>query len=179
MLRRVFPLLTLLILAAAAQAAPDIFMRVEGIPGDATDAQHRDEIVVASYSFNIAQSASPSRGGGASAGRATVTPFVVTKPVDSASPRLAIASLRGQVLPRVDITVRRPGQARDEYLRFTLTDVVVSGFAQEAPSENAAPVETVQLSYGTIVMEYVPQRSGGAAGAPVRMGWDVQRNAAL
>lgn len=67
MLRRVFPLLTLLILAAAAQAAPDIFMRVEGIPGDATDAQHRDEIVVASYSFNIAQSASPSRGGGASA----------------------------------------------------------------------------------------------------------------
>ena len=155
----------------------DIFMKVKGIPGDSPDARHRNEIVLNSYAFNFTQTATVATGGGAGAGRLTVTPFTVTKYVDSSSPRLALASAAGERIEQVDIVVRQAGREPFEFLQFTLTDVIVSGFTQENSSTGTLPVETIQLSFATIAMEYIPQRPDGSAGPPVRMTWNVRRNA--
>jgi type VI secretion system secreted protein Hcp len=178
MLIRALSLFLLLLSGLAAQAVMDIFMRIEGIPGESRDARHPNEIVLNNYSFNFAQAGNvAATGGGVGAGRTTVSPFTVTKYTDSSSPRLALASLTGEHLRQVTIAVRRQGRDPFDFLRYTLNDVVVTGFTQTESSTGTQPEETIQLGFGSIEMEYIPQRPDGSAGEPVKMGWDVRRNA--
>lgn len=175
MLIRMLSLCSLLLFCLAAQAATEIFMMVEGIPGESQDTRHRNEIVLTGYSFDIIQSAAAATGGGARAGRVTFSPITVTKSVDVSSPRLVLASASGQRLQQVIITVGRPGREPFEFLRFTLTGIAISRFAQENTSAGT-PAEVIGLTFATIEIEYIPQRPDGSAGTPVRMKWDVQRN---
>lgn len=176
MLIRRLSLCALLLCSLAAQAALDLFLRLDGVTGDATDVWHRGEIVLTGYSFDFNQSAT-ARVGGAGAGRVTISPFTVTKMTDSSSPRLALATASGQHFREATITVRRPGTEPFEFLRFVLTDVVVSGFSQDTAATGSQPMETVQLTFATIEMIYTPQTPTGA-GTPVRMKWNVLQNRA-
>jgi type VI secretion system secreted protein Hcp len=51
--------------------ALDIFLKVAGIKGESTDAQHREEIDVASFSWGLSQQRTTSTGGGAGASKAS------------------------------------------------------------------------------------------------------------
>ena len=53
-------------------AEVSIFLRLDGIPGDATDARHADEIVVMAFSWGLSSAGgSPATGTGAATGKAT------------------------------------------------------------------------------------------------------------
>jgi len=175
MLSRMLSLCSLLLLCLAGQAATDIFMKIDGIPGESQDARHPNEIVLTGYSFDFTQSASPTAGGGGGTGKVAISPFTATKPIDASSPRLALAVASGQHLRQVNITVRRSGREQFEFLHIILTDVMISRFAQENTSAGM-PEEVIGMTFATIEIEYIPQLPTGAAGTPVKMKWDVRRN---
>jgi len=45
--------------------AVDMFLKIDGIPGESTDARHRDEIDVLSYNWGKSQPPTASSAGGA------------------------------------------------------------------------------------------------------------------
>nr|NIS53628.1 type VI secretion system tube protein Hcp [Phycisphaerae bacterium]NIU11189.1 type VI secretion system tube protein Hcp [Phycisphaerae bacterium]NIU59045.1 Hcp1 family type VI secretion system effector [Phycisphaerae bacterium]NIW95363.1 Hcp1 family type VI secretion system effector [Phycisphaerae bacterium] len=49
----------------------DVFLQIEGIPGESTDEKHKDWIEILSYSHGVSQSGAGSRssGGAATSGR--------------------------------------------------------------------------------------------------------------
>jgi type VI secretion system secreted protein Hcp len=49
----------------------DIFLKIDGIKGESSDAQHREEIELASFSWGASQQGTTSSGGGAGAGKTT------------------------------------------------------------------------------------------------------------
>ncbi len=66
----------------------DIFLKIDGVKGESSDAQHREEIEPASFSWGVSQEGATSAGGGAGAGKASFQDLHIIMNVSRASPQL-------------------------------------------------------------------------------------------
>ena len=92
--------------------ALDIFLKLDGIKGESTDTQHREEIVVASFSWGLSQQRTTSTGGGAGASKASFQDLHVVTNVSQASPQLFLASAAGRHIETAVLTCRKAGRSR-------------------------------------------------------------------
>ena len=109
-------------------AAFDYFLKLDGIPGESVDAKHKGEIDVLSWSWGESQPAPPVSGGGAGAGKVSMTDLHVSANLSKASPQLLLACASGTHLKSAVLTGRKAGKAQAEFLTFSLSDVLVSGY---------------------------------------------------
>jgi type VI secretion system secreted protein Hcp len=160
--------------------ANDIHIKIDGINGESTVVSHRDEIVVESWNWGIANPAPASTGGGGSAGRATFSDFTFTHRADRASPLLWKACATGQLIRNATLSVSRPGAAQQDYLTIKFTEVRVTAVAlADTASDTQAPVESVSLGYAKVDYQYRPQNANGSLGAAVAFKFDLVRNRVL
>ncbi|MHC8315642.1 Hcp family type VI secretion system effector [Pseudomonas sp. LB3P31] len=155
----------------------DAYLKIEGIPGEALDEQHKDWIETTGYSFGTHQStsATASSAGGASSGRTTVTDLTITKFLDKSSCKLIEASCAGEHLKEVVLSLHRAGGDKLKYFEITLEEVIISMYSQVA--NDGVPTETISLNYGRIKTTYTQQkRADGAGGGNVAGGWDRINN---
>ncbi len=154
----------------------DCFLKIDGIEGESQDAQHKGEIEVQSWSFSESQSISSNPGGGAGAGKVNLQPFQFTLATSKASPKLFLAGASGQHLKTATLTCRRSGQKGLEFLKITLSDVLVASFATSGAASDQLPIDNLSISYAKIVYEFTPQKADGSPDAIVKLGWDVVKN---
>ncbi len=171
----------------------DAFLKLDGIKGESTDRQHKDEIDLISFSWGETNAGRAISGGGAAAaGRVTFQDFHFTHRVDKATPLLFFACASGQHIATATLTCRRPSAqgttaaAPDaavpapkpgEFLIYQMSNVLVSSFADAGVSaDEDRPVETVSLNFTQIQIEYTPQNVDGVNGTPITRGWDVRTN---
>ena len=134
-------------------ALVDYFLKLDGITGDSTDAKHKGEIEVESFSWGVSQTASVG-GGGAGAGKAVFQDFHFTSLVTKASPSLMLKCANGTHLKNAILIARGQDQrgGSSEFLKITLSDVLVSSFT-DAGGEGQGPSphmnEAVSLSYAS------------------------------
>lgn len=154
-----------------ASGAVDMFLKLEGIQGESSDAKHKDHISIESFSWGLSNSGSQTSGGGA--GKATFKEFTVTKKTDKSSPKLMLACATGQHIPKAVFTVRRAPTAgapdNDDYYVITLENVLVSSHSSSGNTTDQAPVESLSLNFTKIEFKYVPQDSS----APVVESFDT------
>ena len=86
--------------------ANDIFLKVDGIKGEATDVNHPNEIEVVSWNWGVSESFRSSAGSGVVGGSPKIANLVVRKHVDKASPLLLKACATGEHIKDGTITVR-------------------------------------------------------------------------
>lgn len=158
----------------------DMFVQIGGIPGDSTDAEHKNWIEVESFQHSLAQpkGASWSAEGSLAAGRVDHGEFTMQKRFDSASPKLAQYCCTAQHIPQVEFHICRPEGERVVYMKYIFKDVIVSSLDQVgsgAPDE-PTPMEELRLRYGEIHWEYTPTDVAGGKSAPVRAGWSTVEN---
>lgn len=160
-------------------ASTDFFIKIDGIAGESTDNKHAGEIDVVSWSWSESQGGSTS-GGGLGQGKVSMGDFAFVATTNKSSPTLFANCAAGSHIKTALFTARKAGGNQQEYLKFTLTDIVVSGYKVNAGADlGVLPTETVSLKFSTIKMEYSPQKSDGSLGSPVVMGWDVTKNSKL
>jgi type VI secretion system secreted protein Hcp len=152
----------------------DYFLKIDGIAGGSQDPRHPGEIEVESFSWGETHLAHAA--GATSAGRPTIQDFHVVKQIDKASPLLMLAAASGQHFTSAVLTAQRQGKEPQEYLTFTLGDLMVSSYQIAAPAEQPLPADQVSFSFSRIEMAYRPQRPDGTLDAPVSAGWDVTAN---
>lgn len=139
----------------------EIFLRLEGIPGESRDAKHRDEIEVAAYDWGVDRPATGHAGGGAGAGgRPTFRAFSFRTGVSKASPELFRACVNGKHLPEAVLSVRRAGRGAPDHLRIRFTDVVITSFAQAA-GDQEDPLDSVAFEFGKVELQHTPQGAPG------------------
>jgi type VI secretion system secreted protein Hcp len=148
------------------------FLKLDGIPGESTDAKHKDEIELVTFAWGATDALAPS--GGGVAGRAKFEDFHFTMLVNKASPQLFLATASGKHIKEGNLAVRKAGKTQVEYLKIKFTDVIVTSFQEVGGTEE--PQEAISFAYGTIAIEYTPQSSKGAAGGVIKVGWDLSRN---
>jgi len=153
-----------------------MFLKLDGIDGGSTDAKHRGEIDIESFSWGASNSGSASHGGGAGAGKVSMQDFSFTAPVSTASPRLLLACASGQHIKQALFSARKFGAKQPDFLKITMSDVLVSSFKQEGISEDDAPTDSVTFNFSKIHISYTTQRPDGGMGGSVDAGWDVKAN---
>jgi type VI secretion system secreted protein Hcp len=106
----------------------DAFLKIDGIEGESTDAKHQGWIEVRSCDNRITQkvSTTASSAGGATAERATFQDIRLTKLLDKASPKLAIACADGTHINSIVIEFCRAGTEKIKFMEIKLSNCIIS-----------------------------------------------------
>jgi type VI secretion system secreted protein Hcp len=159
--------------------AVDMFLKIDGVEGESKDKTHLKQIDVLAWSWGLSNTGSAHVGGGAGSGKVNVQDVSVTKWVDSASPKLVLACCEGSHYSQVLLTVRKAaGKAPLEYVKITLSEVLVAGISTGGSGGEERLTENVTLNFGKFSMDYTPQQDDGSAGTAINAAWDVAGNAA-
>jgi type VI protein secretion system component Hcp len=156
-------------LAASGAAHAEIFMKIEGVPGDATQRGFEDQILLTGASLNVMSFLAPDPEGLVDQVRTpTVGPISLTKRPDRASPKLMMAALQGQPVGPIEVTFTgpvRPGVAPVVEARWIIEGVEISSFSTfPAYDGTGAQTETVEFTYATIRYQYFGRDGKGGRG---------------
>lgn len=161
--------------------AMDMFLKISTVPGESTDDKHKDWIEVLSFHWGVSQRSSGARssGGAASAERTDHTDFSIVKSLDKASPKLFLASCKGEHIPEVKLEICRATGDKTKYMEYKMTDVIVAGVRPggAAQGSESLPLEEVSFNYGEIELVYTAtdHKTGKPAG-DVKGKWSVVAN---
>jgi type VI secretion system secreted protein Hcp len=160
-------------------AASDFFLKIDGIEGESSDDKHKGEIDIVAWSWAESQTGTHASGGGGGAGKVSMQDLSFTMKVNKASPKLLLACASGEHFKKAVLTCRKAGKQPQEYLKYTLSDVLVSRFQTGGSgTSSVVPVEQISLNFARIEVEYRPQNADGTLGAPHKAGWDQKTNKA-
>ena len=164
----------------------NIYMQVQGIDGEVTAQGFSKWIQLESYDFegNRQMNTRPGVVTSREGTRPSFSDFVITKFVDSATPKLLSQFTTGKALSKVVISAVTTGAQPTAYLTFTLTNAMVSGFqssqdilpnvdgnVEQMPHK---PLETLKFNYTEIEVKYVPFDATHGAGSPEIASYNLQ-----
>jgi type VI secretion system secreted protein Hcp len=156
-------------------AAENYFLKIDGVEGESADARHRGEIDIESWAWGEVRSSDG--GGGPGPIKVQMQGFQFAMKLSKASPKLLIACATGEHFRVAVLTGQRAGGSQLEFLKITMTDVIVTSF-QTGGSRGAESslLDQVALSFAKIEYEYRAQKPDGTADAPIKVGWDLKMN---
>ena len=156
--------------------AVDVFLKINGIPGESADSKHKAEIDVLSYSWGITQTGTMSYGGGGGAGKANFGDFSFMMRMNKATPKLMQACANGSHVPDAILTCRKAGDKQQEYMSYKFYDLLISSYQTSASSEE--PTESISFNFSKMEMEYKEQDAKGNLGGSTNFKYDIKSNKA-
>jgi type VI secretion system secreted protein Hcp len=139
----------------------DMFLKIENVDGESNDDKHKGEIELLSYSFGVAQVGTTGFGGGGGAGKVSMQDFHFSAPVNLSSPVLFRACASGEHFKKAVLTCRKAGGEQHEFLKITMTDLLVSQYSNSGDSAGEIPMDQISLNYSKIEMLYTSPNPRG------------------
>jgi type VI secretion system secreted protein Hcp len=96
------------------------------------------------------------------------------KTIDKSSPILMQSTAEGKHFPKATLTVRKSGGDQVEYIKYTLTDVMVSSYGTQGDA-GGTPTDSFSLNFAKIEFAYSPQAADGSLSSPVVGTWDLKK----
>ena len=109
-------------------ATVDLFLKMDGVPGESKDLQAQGEIDLESFSWGETNQGTAAAGGGGGAGKVSMQDFHFVTRVNKASPVLFLSCASGKHIKEAILTVRKAGKDQRDYLVFKFKDVLVSSY---------------------------------------------------
>lgn len=165
-------------LVAAQLGGASYFLKIDGIPGESQDGQHKDEIELQSFAWGNSNAETQGGASGIASGKVTFQDFQFTSPASKAGPQLMLHCATGKHIPRAVMTGRKEAlRAKNEYfLRIMLADVLVASYVSSGSSgDGGAPMDTASLRFGNIEVEYREMRADGGLGDTVKVSFDIAK----
>ncbi len=162
--------------------ATNFLLKLEGagIKGESPVDGYSDYMQLHSLSFGGTQTGTFGQGGGGTGGKFTANDVEISKKTCKATPKLLEACANGSHIKTGTLVALKAGGGKAvEYLKVTLSDVVVSShkteFQPDPTSKDEHPVDTFTLNFGKIAVEYKEQKADGSEGPSVSGGWDMAK----
>lgn len=154
--------------------AYNMFLKVEDVEGDSTDANHDKWIEVVSINHGVSREMF---GPGGRSGRCDFRDFSITKRVDKASIPLVCKLFNNDVIPEVTLEVCRATGEKTTFLKLVLKQVGVVSISLNgsASAEDPLPMEQVTFRYGQIAWEYTETSPSGEPGNTFEAEYNVMR----
>ncbi|NLH17294.1 MAG: type VI secretion system tube protein Hcp [Phycisphaerae bacterium] len=162
--------------APLVSRSTDMFLWVDGIPGESMDDKHRDYIDAMAYHYGVSRPGRSFPTSGAPEPAADHADLTVVKAIDKASPKLFLACCTGQHIKQVRFDVFRPGGAPTRIIGYTMTDVMITSVKPVgAVVGTAYLMEEVSFNYAQIEVRYTEiDPATGKPKGDVIASWDRQ-----
>lgn len=160
----------------AATAAVDMFLKIEGVEGEATRRGHEGWIEIQGFGWGVSSAGrSTGRATARASGGPTFSDVSVTKYVDKATPLLAQACAQGQHMAEAKIVFYRAGGSVPAG-SITIWDITIASTMSTSEATADRPIETLSLNFGKIEWSYTDTDATGRSKGTVTAGWDVMAN---
>jgi len=154
-----------------------LFIKFDGVEGEAKDSAHKGWSDVLSFSWGLHKAGAGATGQTRRRGVVTVQDVVCTKEYDKSSPKLAEAVCSGKIFPKVEIhdTTTYGDGNRAVFLKYELKNVMVSSQSiSAAGGGDAVPTEVFSLNFEEVKQTYTEYDAKGGKKGNVEMGWKVE-----
>jgi type VI secretion system secreted protein Hcp len=150
-----------------------IYLKYEGIDGEATHENHKKWIDVGSMQFGVGRGISTPSGSTANreASEPSVSEVTITKAMDGASTSLFTESATGAVGKKVEIHLVSTGSPGNTYVEYTLTNALISGYSVSTGGDR--PSESVSINFTKMEFKFIPYDDKNKAGTPVSVSYDL------
>jgi type VI secretion system secreted protein Hcp len=150
-----------------------IYMKFGDVNGDVTTEGYKNWIELNSFQFGVSRGVSSGAGGATRESSApSISEIVVSKYLDSSSPKLYQDSLAGAFDTKVQIKMTSTTKTKVEtFLAYELTDCGVSSYSQSSGGD--APVESLSLNFVKIVLTPTPLDKSGQIKKGDVVGYDL------
>lgn len=150
-----------------------IYVKYDGIDGEATHENHKKWIDVDSLQFGFGRAISTPTGAAQNreASEPSVSEVTLTKTMDNASPKLFTESVTGNKGKKVQIHMVSTGSPGVTYAEYTLTNALISSYSTSSGGER--PSESMSISFTKIQYKLTPYDAKHKAGTPVTVSYDL------
>jgi type VI secretion system secreted protein Hcp len=156
----------------ALSAGSDTYITIAGVTGEGSSVGGTGTIEISSFSWGVSNVSATASGAGAGTGKVKVSSVTITKQVDSTSPLLFAACVKGTHYATVTLAVRKaggsPGLAAGDSMQIVLSNAFVSSYSMSGGGGDEVPTESITLNFTKVQMQYTPQSS-----ATVSAGWNL------
>ena len=156
---------------------PHIFLKIEGIKGDARSDKHNEEIELESWSWGETQSVFPSETR-KSGGSVSMRDLQFSAVTSAASAQLLLHCAAATRLKSAVLTCEQDHRkGKHTYLTITLSKVVIGSYDVEGSSSENHSMDRVTLKFTKIEFVYTPLKPDGSPGTDFTASWDLSLNA--
>jgi len=127
-------ILVFIIALPASVLCADMFLKIAGVRGESSDADHGGWIDVVSYRSSLIQRSSTATRTSRRRGTLPMGDITVTKQIDKASPKLNEALCKGTHFPEVKLEMTATAGSGQSTI-YTLKDVVIGSIAKSGKNE--------------------------------------------
>ncbi|MCL5735077.1 MAG: type VI secretion system tube protein Hcp [Actinobacteria bacterium] len=163
----------------------DCFMYIEGgnpkAEGETTDAVYEKKKAFEIFSFSWGASnpvSIGSQGGGAGAGKVSISSFNIMKKSDKASSALFLNCCKGTHFDKGTVVLRKAGGDDPvEYIKYEFEELFVESLQWSGSAGgDDYPTESVSFAFAKLNTYYIPQDEKGKGKTPVPASWDLRKN---
>ena len=152
----------------------DVFLKIDGIDGEATAKNFFKWLNVESFSWGVTNAVQVNAAGGGSVGKALEQELHVVAPVQISSPKLFLFAAEGRHIARAELDV--VGRDQPAFLKITFEDVLVSSFTMSGRGGDALPHDSFTLNYRRVNESVAPRLPSGALGGAIHEQFDFFKN---
>lgn len=145
--------------ATPTWAAFDMFLHIEGIPGESKDAEFRDTIDILAFSKGII--AQVTNTWYRTSERPQFTDATFTKFLDKSSPILRLYTANGARIPRAILFVRKAGENPLVFWEVEFKNIVMTSAQEGASLNDERPTEAISFAFEEITWQYIDVSSKG------------------
>jgi len=140
--------------------AVDYFLKLsDGIEGESSDSNHKNEIQIMSWSWGASQVSSVAGTGGSGAGKADLSDFSIMTYFDKATPKFFKSIGLGTHIKSGTMNAIKSGADGKPYLKVDFKELFVSSLQISGSSE--IPTVSLSFTYNEIKIDYSVQDENG------------------
>ncbi len=155
-----------------------MYLKIDGINGESADAEHKNEMDVLAWDWNVANSASTHVDQPRQSTQASFGDISITKYIDDATPELLLAVANATTHKKATLEIEKLG-GRDEAVDFVVVElgtVLVNSYATGGSDGEDRLTETITLNFANVELKYFKTTSKGKVKATKpTFKWDIRQ----
>jgi type VI secretion system secreted protein Hcp len=157
-------------------AAVDYFLKIQEVPGESLDKKHTGEIDVHKWWWGQTNKGSSGTTAGGGTGKVVMDDFSFQMRTNKATPKFFLGCSTGTHYKQAILVCRKAGKEQQEFLKITMSNVLVSSLQLGGSNEDVLPVDTVTFNFTKLEISYAPQNADGTLASPVVHNYDISIN---